>query len=228
MAVSHHFKFDYKFKNALPSGDHINNGVSSKKNFTRTSMESKIAIKKDHNDDCLHLEKSKKFDDDNESAYEESFCSDVSDEAEIKSTDIKYYQVSELSDNQNPSFQYTSSKIDQNKDDSLYLKKKLNTTLKIDDSSFVLEDRMKSLSLNEIRSTRSFQQTHTIRKNMSFTNNEMMRIERDNEFLLKRIMAQQKPQKTKLPPTQRKVSSSEINRRKLQKRIDEDNMVHFL
>lgn len=223
MASLHHLKFDYKFKNALPSGDHISDEFCLKKNGTRTSMESKIAIKKDENDYYLNLDKYKDCGD-NESAYCESFCSDISDEDEIKSAGVNY----PTSTCENPKFQFSNSKICENKKDPGYTNEKFNTTSKINDSSFVLEDRMKSLSLNEVRSIRSLQQTQSFRKNMSFTNDEVMKIERDNEFLLRRIMAQQKPQKPKYPPIQRKVSSSEINRKKLQKRIDEDNMVHFL
>lgn len=64
--------------------------------------------------------------------------------------------------------------------------------------------------------------------NMSFTDEEMRRIERDNEQLLRKIMAQQKPRHkvTEEHIVQSRTSSSAINRRKLQKRIDDDNMVY--
>lgn len=66
------------------------------------------------------------------------------------------------------------------------------------------------------------------RWNMSFTDEEMRRIERENELLLRKIMAQQKPRQKILEERviQSRTSSSAINRRKLQKKIDDDNMVH--
>ncbi|XP_012224088.2 uncharacterized protein hmw [Linepithema humile] len=65
------------------------------------------------------------------------------------------------------------------------------------------------------------------RWNMSFTDEEMRRIERENELLLRKIMAQQKPrykilgERTVQPGS----SSSAINRRRLQKKIDDDNLL---
>jgi hypothetical protein len=65
------------------------------------------------------------------------------------------------------------------------------------------------------------------RWNMSFTDEEMRRIERENELLLRKIMAQQKPRHKILGErtVQSRISSSAINRRKLQKKIDDDNLV---
>lgn len=65
------------------------------------------------------------------------------------------------------------------------------------------------------------------RRNMSFTNLEMMRIERENQYLLRKIMAQQRPVKSiQLQTTaNNRLSSSAINRKKLQRRIEEENMV---
>ncbi|XP_032680762.1 cilia- and flagella-associated protein 97-like [Odontomachus brunneus] len=65
------------------------------------------------------------------------------------------------------------------------------------------------------------------RWNMSFTDEEMRRIERENELLLRKIMAQQKSRHKVLEEhiVQSRTSSSAINRRKLQKRIDDDNML---
>lgn len=67
------------------------------------------------------------------------------------------------------------------------------------------------------------------RRNMSFTNAEMRRIEVENQYLLKKIMAQQKPQAKpiRMQSAQPRVSSSAINRKKLQKRIEEENMVRY-
>lgn len=65
------------------------------------------------------------------------------------------------------------------------------------------------------------------RWNMSFTDEEMRKIERENELLLRKIMAQQKPRHKILGErsAQPRISSSAINRKKLQKRIEDDNMV---
>ncbi|EFN79669.1 hypothetical protein EAI_13777, partial [Harpegnathos saltator] len=64
--------------------------------------------------------------------------------------------------------------------------------------------------------------------NMSFTDEEMRKIERENQLLLRKIMAQQKPQHkvSEERIVQTRISSSAINRRKLQKKIDDDNMVY--
>lgn len=65
------------------------------------------------------------------------------------------------------------------------------------------------------------------RWNMSFTDEEMRRIERENELLLRKIMAQQKPRHKILDEraVQPRASSSAINRRKLQKKINDDNLL---
>ncbi|XP_015119279.1 uncharacterized protein LOC107042653 [Diachasma alloeum] len=65
------------------------------------------------------------------------------------------------------------------------------------------------------------------RKNMSFSNMEMMKIERENQYLLRKIMAQQRQKKsggfsTTAVPV--RLASSAINRKKMQRRIDEDNI----
>lgn len=65
------------------------------------------------------------------------------------------------------------------------------------------------------------------RWNMSFTDEEMRKIERENELLLRKIMAQQKPRHKILgeDTIQSRTSSSAINRKKLQKKIENDNML---
>ncbi|KYQ57832.1 hypothetical protein ALC60_03188 [Trachymyrmex zeteki] len=65
------------------------------------------------------------------------------------------------------------------------------------------------------------------RWNMSFTDEEMRKIERENELLLRKIMAQQKPRHKILGEgtVQSRTSSSAINRKKLQKKIENDNML---
>lgn len=65
------------------------------------------------------------------------------------------------------------------------------------------------------------------RWNMSFTDDEMRKIEYENEILLRKIMTQQKPRQKIVEErtVQPRVSSSAINRKKLQKKIEDDNMV---
>ncbi|XP_046748658.1 cilia- and flagella-associated protein 97 isoform X2 [Diprion similis] len=71
------------------------------------------------------------------------------------------------------------------------------------------------------------QLTRCGRRNMSFTNEELRKIERENQLLLRKIMSHQKPQgKTvKLTSGPPRTSSSAINRKRQQKKIEEDNMV---
>ncbi|CAK9824963.1 Cilia- and flagella-associated protein 97 [Anthophora retusa] len=65
------------------------------------------------------------------------------------------------------------------------------------------------------------------RRNMSFTDEELRKIEWENQILLRKIMAQQRPKEKLLhdnvPPP--RVSSSAINRKKLQKRIENENIM---
>ncbi|KOX77766.1 hypothetical protein WN51_10556 [Melipona quadrifasciata] len=65
------------------------------------------------------------------------------------------------------------------------------------------------------------------RKNMSFTDEEIRKIEWENQILLRKIMAQQKSKEKMLresiPPT--RISSSAINRKRLQKKIENENIL---
>lgn len=74
-----------------------------------------------------------------------------------------------------------------------------------------------------------FGKTRTRRKNMSFTDEEVRKIEHENELLLRKIMAQHQPRdkvfKGSILP---KMSSSAINRKRLQKKIEGDNMVYIV
>lgn len=65
------------------------------------------------------------------------------------------------------------------------------------------------------------------RKNMSFTDEQVRRIERENQLLLRKIMAQQRPKDKVFQENARrtKTSSSAINRKKLQRQIEYDNML---
>ncbi|XP_066591958.1 cilia- and flagella-associated protein 97-like isoform X3 [Prorops nasuta] len=64
------------------------------------------------------------------------------------------------------------------------------------------------------------------RKNMSFTDSEYRRIQRENHILLAKIMAQQKSADKvhRANVTLNRVSSSAINRERQQRKISEDNM----
>lgn len=152
---------------------------------------------------------------DNESTYtEESFCSDeFCDESEITNV---------ASGSLNPSsslhdiadFQRSQSSKEQDADVSESIWKNKSYLINDEPSRAATADRL-------IRSKRCR------RWNMSFTDEEMRRIERENELLLRKIMAQQKPRHRNLGEhsVQPRISSSAINRKKLQKRIEDDNMV---
>lgn len=68
------------------------------------------------------------------------------------------------------------------------------------------------------------------RKNMSFSNEQYWKIERENEILLRKLQVLRRPRPKQLSPpiSQPKLPSSAINRRKEQTRIDHDNMVSAL
>ncbi|CAL1689509.1 unnamed protein product [Lasius platythorax] len=143
---------------------------------------------------------------DDESAYTgESFCSDEScDESEV--ADV-------ASGSPNPS-------------SSLLADLQRGQSSKKPDA-----DVSESYSLSETESSRYpdrlIRPRRCRRWNMSFTDEEMRRIERENELLLRKIMAQQKPRHRILGErsVQPRTSSSAINRKKLQKRIEDDNML---
>ncbi|XP_046488408.1 cilia- and flagella-associated protein 97 isoform X1 [Neodiprion pinetum] len=65
------------------------------------------------------------------------------------------------------------------------------------------------------------------RRNMSFTNEDLRKIERENQLLLRKIMSHQKPQGKTVKPISGppRTSSSAINRKRQQKKIEEDNMM---
>lgn len=101
----------------------------------------------------------------------------------------------------------------------------------------LLADAVESLSINK-KNTRS--PTHSIlsrnfcgrprRKNMTFTNEQLRKIDRENEILLKKIMSYTKPRPkqialaTNTTPVQIK-SSAAVNRTKQQRQINHDNYI---
>ncbi|XP_012279934.1 cilia- and flagella-associated protein 97-like [Orussus abietinus] len=94
-----------------------------------------------------------------------------------------------------------------------------------DDDICLLENDMKYLRTCDSRLDQRRMQNG--RKNMSFTNAQMREIERENQILLRKIMSYQKPinKPVKIKAAQPRASSSEINRRRLQKKIEEGNMM---
>lgn len=156
---------------------------------------------------------------DDESVYTgESFCSD--DESEvtnvtsrslnsssaIRGTDLQLSQSLEEWDNGGISESRAMWKGD-HQEESCSLSNEPSRAATADRDKFVSSRRCK-------------------RWNMSFTDEEMRKIERENELLLRKIMAQQKPRNKVLGENiQSRTSSSAINRKKFQKKIENDNMV---
>ncbi|XP_003396127.1 uncharacterized protein LOC100650361 [Bombus terrestris] len=81
-------------------------------------------------------------------------------------------------------------------------------------------------SISEANSI-GIKQVRNRRRNMSFTDDEIRKIEWENQILLRKIMAQQRPKEKILhenvPLT--RISSSAINRKKLQKKIENENIL---
>ena len=90
-----------------------------------------------------------------------------------------------------------------------------------------LTDDLRYLSMDYLgRMNSSHQRFSSKKRNMTFTKEELTKIERDNQILLRRIMKFQRPQnKARTQNVQTRLSSSAINRMKVQKKIEEDNMV---
>lgn len=63
------------------------------------------------------------------------------------------------------------------------------------------------------------------RKNMSFSNEEVRRIDNENQILLKKIIAQQNRLKPRTGSAVRAVSSATVNRQKHQRQIELENLV---
>lgn len=149
---------------------------------------------------------------DEESVYSgESFCSDEScDESEVTNV---------ASGSLNPSLLPRTVDLQRSQN---------SKELDADVSESRWRDESCSMSDEPSRIATADRPTRPRRRwNMSFTDEEMRRIERENELLLRKIMEQQKPRhrilgERSVPP---RTSSSAINRKKLQKRIDDDNMV---
>ncbi|XP_003703265.3 uncharacterized protein LOC100878107 [Megachile rotundata] len=152
---------------------------------------------------------------DGDSIYSnESFCSDESySESEEINNSSRY-----LNDSHSSS-RITAHKCDKknNEDngpqsESVTINSDINSICK----SSVCEDG--SLACKQLKSKR---------KNMSFTDAELRKIEWENQLLLRKIMAQQKPRDKVFHKNiqQPRISSSAINRRKLQRKIENENIL---
>lgn len=94
-----------------------------------------------------------------------------------------------------------------------------------------LEDELGDISITQSRSSSSIKTSYKKRKNcnLTFSREELIRIERDNLILLKKIMAQSKHKPVSLnQPYSHKKTSTAINRAKLQKKIAQDNYVSIM
>ena len=154
---------------------------------------------------------------DDDSLYSnESFCSDVScDESEGTNVTSRSFDGSHFS----------SQVIDRkcNKEDKIEEEERSKSTAQGSEAANSV--RCES-SISEDKLT-SLQQIKNRRKNMTFTDEELRKIEWENQLLLRKIMAQQKP-KEKIPrdgTPQGRVSSSAINRKKLQRKIESENIL---
>uniref|UniRef100_A0A1B6K0V3 Cilia- and flagella-associated protein 97 n=1 Tax=Homalodisca liturata TaxID=320908 RepID=A0A1B6K0V3_9HEMI len=99
----------------------------------------------------------------------------------------------------------------------------------LEDISLTTQLSSKSLSLRTPL-CRSLNKIRARRKecNLSFSREELIKIERDNLTLLKKIMAHAKPRTVSLnQPFSHKKTSAAINRAKQQKKIDQDNYILY-
>lgn len=182
-----------------------------------TALErSNLSASDEESDKTVHVQKTKETLDD-ESVYTgESFCSDGSCDEVTNVTSgslnssslirVTNLQLSQSSKEQEDGISGSRGKNDHHES---YL---LNDEL----PRVATADRDKFAKLRKCR-----------RWNMSFTDEEMRKIERENELLLRKIMAQQKPRHKIFGEgtIQSRTSSSAINRKKLQKKIENDNVV---
>ncbi|XP_072746096.1 uncharacterized protein [Anoplolepis gracilipes] len=162
-----------------------------------------------------HVAQETKDASDNESAYTgESFCSDDESCDESEVTNVASGSLNPSSLVRITDIQHSQSMEEPDADVSESRWKDASYSMSDEPSRAATADRL----------TRS---RRCKRWNMSFTDEEMRRIERENELLLRKIMAQQKPRHKILGErsVQPRISSSAINRKKLQKRIEDDNML---
>ncbi|KAL2712713.1 cilia- and flagella-associated protein 97-like [Vespula squamosa] len=156
---------------------------------------------------------------DDEFAYtNESFCSDDScDESE--ETRSQYLNSGSCSFLVNDN-KYNENRKLENLDDNekqINYNRESKESINVEKNGRIWHNNEKNLD---------FGKTRTRRKNMSFTDEEVRKIEHENELLLRKIMAQhQSRDKVFRGNILPKISSSAINRKRLQKKIEGDNMV---
>ncbi|XP_017893018.1 cilia- and flagella-associated protein 97-like [Ceratina calcarata] len=167
------------------------------KNSDRTETEQTVALTKDTVDeDTIYSN--------------DSFCSDEScDESEGTNASSRSLDDSHFSPQiTNRQCIEESSKNEEKKCENAILENNITHSAQSEDE----------IEIRQIRNRR---------RNMSFTDDELRKIEWENQILLKKIMAQQRPKERILhenvPPT--RISSSAINRKKLQKKIENENIL---
>lgn len=165
------------------------------------------ALDQDNRENNEDMQETKDVLDDESTYTDESFYSDEFDKHEISNITL-----GSLSKSSSSSVQVTDTQRKSNSKNS--------GSPWRDDDSYSLEDRLP-------HSTIGTKSRRCKRWNMTFTDEEMRKIEQENELLLRKIMAQQKPRHNIpedhiVPP---RTSSSAINRKKLQKKIEDDNAV---
>jgi len=198
-------------------------GQETKNNFNNTCNIHEIDEEESETEETMVLERPDpsasdegnkiKNTSDDESVYTgESFCSDEScDESEVNaiSGSLNSSSLIHVTD-----LQLSQSSKEQN----------ISRWNDYQDESFNDEPpRAATADRNKFTKSRRYR-----RWNMSFTDEEMRKIERENELLLRKIMAQQKPRHKILSEdtVQSRTSSSAINRKKFQKKIENDNVVY--
>lgn len=202
------------FDNAPPNIHEIDEEESETEETTILEQPNPSAP--DEEDDDHVAQETKDDASDDESAYTgESFCSDESgDESEVTNV---------ASESPNPSSLLRVPDLLQRSQSSKEPDADVGES-RWKDESYSMSDESSRSAATADRLPRP---RRCRRWNMSFTDEEMRRIERENELLLRKIMAQQKPRHRILGErtVQPRISSSAINRKKLQKRIEDDNML---
>lgn len=154
---------------------------------------------------------------DNDSIYSnESFCSDEScDESEGTNITSRTSNDSHISSKvTNRAYKIEENGVEEERCNNILHDNEITNLVHC--SSSISEDKSTGLKLVKGK-----------KKNLTFTDAELRKIERENQLLLKKIMAQQRPKEKILRENvpQLRTSSSEINRKKLQKKIESENIV---
>ncbi|KFM59785.1 UPF0501 protein-like protein, partial [Stegodyphus mimosarum] len=87
-----------------------------------------------------------------------------------------------------------------------------------------MEQNINAVSLEKCRNPSVITQNARCRRNLSFSNEEVRRIDNDNQILLKKIRAQENRTKARNNSTVRVLSSSAVNRQRQQRQIELDNL----